>query len=326
MSQGTNKPLPSLASAIKLPTPSQTTEGGGGPEKIGAESIITRKPVPPLPASISQDISSAIYVPIKAPAPAAPSAEGIIKTLPRSTSGTSIFGSTRLGRITSRSSAILRHSTIRDKDSVDVKAGKDGSGVGGMSLGRRISRRLSIDHMRPMFQGGSVKKRNVITNHEGGGGGKLDIQRWAQGAVSGVEAGEAPPLIQLQGAAVVGSSDSISQPSIKPKERLALPGLRSWRSKFSSSTSKGSSASSRPKNTVYPAGGSATESLRSLQKRDSWVEISGSVRSTATNQESLRSLGGALRRMEAAKESPAVSVVEASERKYLPTLHKSELS
>lgn len=206
-----------------------------------------------------------------------------------------------------------------------------------MSLGRRISRRLSIDQLRPIFSGNNgSSRRKIVLPDSGvgtGGGEKMDIQRWAQGAVTGPEAGEAPPLtdISTTTAPIEGPSQAT-----KAKERMVLPGLRTWRNKFSSSSKVAGSVSSRPKNpnSVYPIGGSVTESVRSLQVRDeSWVDV-GSVRSmySAQQQQSLlgsvrqgstRSTMGALRRMEVAAnghgDSPAgISVVEASEANLVP--------
>lgn len=275
--------LPTLASAIKLPSPTRpdapapnVAEG----DATGVDSIITRKPVPPLPKTSNNDIPP----------------------LPRSTSGTSIFGSKRLKRIASRASGIL----LDDKEKKETSTVSERSRQAhGTSLGRRISRRLSIDGIRPIFSG-STKRRSVVGQER-----KLDIQRWVEGTQSG-----GPPVI-------VPVLDEIAND--KPpkdtkegkKERLALPGLRSWRSKFSSKSQRHTSAPTRPKGKASET--SHAESTRS--KRDSWVDV-GSVRSDLSgyglaqgsrrgDQASARGLFGALKKMENGGDgSPAVSAVD----------------
>lgn len=137
---------------------------------------------------------------------------------------------------------------------------------------------------------------------------KLDIQRW----VDGTQSGGPPAIVPVVDRFV----DDEPPKDIKEgkKERLALPGLRSWRSKFSSKSQAHTSAPTRPKGKASET--SHAESIRS--KRDSWVDV-GSVRSDLSgyglaqgsrrgDQASARGLFGALKKMENGGDgSPAVS-------------------
>lgn len=155
-------------------------------------------------------------------------------TLPRSTSGTSIFSNNR-------------------PSNRKVSA----AGEPGESLGRRISRRLSIDGFRPRF--GTSAKRHPS--------GKADAGVSEFGALID------PPV---QPAA----QQAIAPPSAAPgKDKMMLPAFRSWRSRFKAgqpatmSSVDGSKAHSRQTSSAVGDG-----SVRSKSKRDSWVDV-GSMRS-----------------------------------------------
>ena len=174
-------------------------------------------------------------------------------TLPRSFSGSSVF-------------TIHRAPTSKAL-SKEASGGGDGGGGGscGESFSRRISRRLSIDGFRPKLGGASHKRRSVLEANKGVSefGAKIADQE-------------------------IKKRDEPSQPAppaqpAAAKDKMMLPGIRSWRTRFKSqpaSDAPGSSAakSRPPSRSGSRAGGSDVQGSVSRGKRDSWADI-GSMRS-----------------------------------------------
>lgn len=158
-------------------------------------------------------------------------------TLPRSMSGSSVF-------------TIHRQSTR--KVSNDVPAGPN------ESLSRRISRRLSIDGFRPKFGGGSHKRRSV-----------MDVSK---GVAEFGSMLPNPKVVEPAAVAVAPAPVHAVRPSdaLPGKERMMLPGFRSWRTRFKHNSAVSSAEGSTEKLPESRPGSRA--------KRDSWVDV-GSVRS-----------------------------------------------